>query len=545
MAKFKIENPYYPIVYVRGYAMTSNEREQVFNDAYYGFGVSSVEKRDAPAPDYFRADIFEGLLIRLIKDHRYVDSTNQGLLADAASETPYFNPSRSIWVSRFYDGDYFNQSIRSMEEHAEDLRALICKTIPSKLKDHDVDTSNLKVILLAHSMGGLVCRTLIQKTLPDNGMAAKDLIHRFVTMGTPHKGIDLGSIPDLLENAVVTALNPKDSSIFKEDRMRQYLGLAQPKKGLKKKPKEADDFLYDVHSIGPVDRFPIKRCLCLIGSDWTSYGVVRKLTGGVSDGLVKQSRAYLVGGPRPVAGNKSDDDTPDYDDAQRAYWANVHRAHSGYRGIVNSYESYENIQRFLFGTTIFHIALDDIEIHTKREADSTYTHDFEFMLSIRGTNAFLHRRQQDPCENAFRFTADDSDNKKPGLPKRLHLHTGFLNSRLRRKDDPYSYFRLTFHVLERRVRKGLLWDHDYPASVIYSETMEARIDIPSDTTGGGAGPVVEYRWLSDLSAGAGEGWQKAQYVDGAFQANMRAASTFSAKLTVKAGEWPDPGLTLD
>lgn len=33
-AKYKIEPPYYPVVYVRGYAMRESEREETFNDTY-------------------------------------------------------------------------------------------------------------------------------------------------------------------------------------------------------------------------------------------------------------------------------------------------------------------------------------------------------------------------------------------------------------------------------------------------------------------------------------------------------------------------------
>jgi hypothetical protein len=78
---FKIEKPYYPIVYVRGYAMRVAEREETFNDTYYGFSATSVEKRQAPAPQYFEADVFEGQLIRFMKirDYGYADSVNRGL----------------------------------------------------------------------------------------------------------------------------------------------------------------------------------------------------------------------------------------------------------------------------------------------------------------------------------------------------------------------------------------------------------------------------------------------------------------------------------
>ena len=105
--RFKIEKPYYPIVYVRGYAMRAAEREETFNDTYYGFSATSVEKRQAPPPQYFEADVFEGQLIRLmkIKEYGYADSVNRGL------EIFHSNPSRSVWVSRFYDQDVFRDTV--------------------------------------------------------------------------------------------------------------------------------------------------------------------------------------------------------------------------------------------------------------------------------------------------------------------------------------------------------------------------------------------------------------------------------------------------
>jgi pimeloyl-ACP methyl ester carboxylesterase len=512
----KIEPPYYPIVYVRGYAMTAGERDQVFHDAYYGFGISSVEKRQAPPPKYFEADIFEGLLIRLIKDHEYLDPTNRGF------RRSNINPSRSIWISRFYDIDFFKESVRPIEAHAQELYDLIVEQIPNQLRNKGVDVSNYKVILIAHSMGGLVCRAFLQKLLPENNKDPKEVVHRFITMGTPHRGIELGAVPDILEDRLVTTLNPFDAAIFKEDRMREYLNL---------KTKNNGDYVYDVHSLGTEGTFPVKRCLCIVGSDWSSYGVVRKLTGGHSDGLVKQDRAYMVSGPRPPSAAASDNEQ-DYDEKNRAFWANIHRAHSGFRGIVNSYESYENIQRFLFGDTIFRLYLDSIELGTKRNVENTYFYDFEFLLSIRGTTTYLHRREQDPCENAVRIKLDA--NATP--PKSLFLHVGFMNSKYQNEDDPYSYFRLTLRVAEHRVRRvlGLLWDHEYPASEIYNETVEARI-----------GDSVEYRWLADVGDQADGGWRTAAFFDGQFRFPLRGAKSFAGELVVSAGSWPDADLTKD
>lgn len=131
--KFKIGPPYYPIVYVRGYAMTADEREETFHDTYYGFAATSVEKRQAPPPDYFQADMFEGQLIRFMKmrDYGYADSVNRGI------EVFPDNPTRSLWVCRFYDRDYFGEKIRSIETHAEELRELVCKTIPDVFRSRN------------------------------------------------------------------------------------------------------------------------------------------------------------------------------------------------------------------------------------------------------------------------------------------------------------------------------------------------------------------------------------------------------------------------
>ncbi|TKC59199.1 hypothetical protein FBD94_16845 [Pedobacter hiemivivus] len=478
--KRQIIAPYYPIIYVRGYAMTSDEREETFNDAYYGFSASSVEKRQATkANGYEVADIFEGQMIRFmkIKDYGYADSVNYGLRDFHGA------PSRSIWVCRFYDVDYIKGKVREIEAHAEDLAKMILVDIPKRLKEHNVTNieTEYKVILIAHSMGGLVCRTLIQNILQSTGAQLRekypdsilgnlldnplDLIHKLVTIGTPHKGIDMGNIPDFIEKSIVSLLNPFDAGIFHEKRMRDYLKLPQTTE-------------FDVNSLGN-SGFPIERCLCIIGSDYNSYGKVRYATGGFSDGLVKQDAAYIVAGPAP-------EKDKGYDEKKVAYYANVHRAHSGYRGIVNSYETYENIQRFLFGNLMVRISLGDIKFTDPVIENLEYFYDFEFSLSIRGTGVYLHRREQDPCENAIRFNRDD-------IPHDIHLHTGFLNSSLQLGDDGYSYFILKFNILEYRIEPGFIWDYKYPSRQIYADSMEVKVD-----TGKDGNYKAAYRWFSEI-----------------------------------------------
>jgi Palmitoyl protein thioesterase len=502
---FGIVKPYYPIVYVRGYAMRAGDREETFYDTYYGFAATSVEKRQAPPPRYFEADVFEGQLIRFMKmkDYGYADPVNRGL------ETFHDNPARSLWVSRFYDTDIFGNRVRQIEDHAEDLRSLICETIPDRLKTVGVDLGpddrDFKVNLIAHSMGGLVCRTLIQNLLPTRGEDPKRWIYRLVTLGSPHRGIDLGRIPDVVEKFVTSELNPFDSNIFQEPRMRDYLRLP------------SND--YDVHSLGDPDAplaFPVKRCLCIIGSDYQSYGEVRELTGNFSDGLVKQDRAYVVAGTRAA-------NDEDYPDNQKCYWANVHRAHSGRRGIVNSFESYENIERFLFGDAKVDIWLDNLDLSANPPASDKDFLDFEFLLSVRKTGVYLHERQQNPCENAIRI-------KRSELSNQLRLHTVFLNSRHRDDASEYSHFAAKIRIVEHRLQQGFLWDTEYPERPIYNETIEVRLgDI--DNSGSA---TVGYRWLSE----AADWTTVTTDTTGITRIPLRGAGSVRGDLLISGEAWP-------
>jgi hypothetical protein len=494
--------------------MSSSEREETFRDAYYGFAATSVEKREVAPPDYFEADVFEGQLIRFMKTNGYTDSSNTGLRDSA-------DPVRSIWVCRFYDKDVFQGKVRPIIDHAEDLRALVCETIPARFEARGVDLGpdkqDYRVILIAHSMGGLVCRTLIQNLLPADNQDPKRWIYRLVTLGSPHRGIDLGNVPSFVQDLVEQVLNPFDSRMFQPDEIKKYLKLPDG---------------YDPHSLGDTRApysFPVKRCLCLIGSDYHSYTLAKVATGSVSDGLVKQSNAYIVSGAKPPR-DTYDDAHRSYDGEHRAFWANVHRAHSGYRGIVNSYESYENIQRFLFGDTMAELLLEDSAVPGSPPPGSTILYDVEFALTIRGTGVYLHRRQQDPCENALRFKGE--------LPKQMHLHTAFLNSRLRLAGDYYSHFLLRFRIVERRVKTNFLgWDHEYPDRPIYSESLEVRI---GDPLAPGQTHPLQYRWLAD----AGD-FQSLEPRAGRYQIPLRPAPAFSGTFVIRVSQWPDPALTID
>jgi PGAP1-like protein len=500
---------FYPIVYVRGFAASAGEREETFYDTYYGYAATSVEKRNGVPPNYLRPIVFEGQLIRFLKEYGYVDAANGGLaLAISNAGGLQHNPTRSLWISRFYDIDVLSEQVRPIEEHAKELKDLICKTIPEELKqiegvDLGAGEKDYRVILIAHSMGGLVARCLIQTVLPD----PKRWIHRFVTIGTPHGGIELSAVPDMLEELVAAKGNVFGSAIFKEDRMREYLSLPKGKKT--KVP---------VNSLNGT--YPEGRCLCIVGSDHESYNVTKKFTGSHSDGLVKQSNAYIEG----------------------AYWANVHRAHSGRRGIVNSFETYENLRRFLFGDTRVRIWLANLALKVEKGVGlKEELFDVEFSLSVRGTGIFLHQRRQNPCENAQRFKRAELEAMK-GKP--IHLHTGFLDTSLRAPGEmQFSHFLLAFRVSQHRVKDGFLFDTQYPERSIYSESMEARVTLAGQGTA--KKPAVEYRWLSDVTnLEDPASWQKAVKSGEVFRFELRKADTLSGTLCVQPAPWPD-GVTTE
>ena len=501
-----ITPPFYPIVYVRGFAPTGSSRAQAFHDDFYGFADSSVNQQEvAPAPDgtpRFGLDIFEGQLVRLMKEWNYRDAYNGGLAPG--------DPTRGLWMCRFYDRDFLEGQVRPIEDHARELLELITLTIPAALYPGCQLITNesgarvlsapppddYKVILLAHSMGGLVCRTVMQNLLPAQGVRASDRIHRFVTFATPHGGIEFGNLPVWLQQGIGGTFDPLDGAMFQPARMRQYLCLP------------------DTEPLNSLDgAFPEERCLCLIGSDYRSYtedlagAATEALTGNRSDGLVKQDNAFIAG----------------------AYTANVHRAHSGTRGIVNSAESYANMQRFLFGDVQVGIALTDIQVLRAGDVQSSDFYDVDFRLSIRNTGVYLHQRRQDPCENGWTFTLGN-------VPPELPLHTGFLNSTLRPDpSDPFLHFLLALRVAEHRPRGPWPWDHEYPERVIFSETLELRINLqptPDD-------PLVQYRWLSDNTL-TGDNWQKdlAPDEEGHYTLPLRAAAAFSAAYRFTPSDWP-------
>lgn len=363
-----------PIIYVRGYAMTRGDIDETTADPFCGFNLGSTVFRataDRKSPP--RKFVFESPLVRLTSDFGYSDVYTDGHDIvdpdwDRASIT-----RQSLIIYRYYDsastllGDGTTPKI---EEFAKGLSRLIARVRDLVCKD---DPDSFRCYLVAHSMGGLVCRTFLQNEKCDEA-GSRRYVDKFFTYATPHNGIDMAglNVPEWLET--------NDIYNFSREHMAEYLNVQD---------------LYK--QTGRVDWLPAhvplspEKVFCLIGTNRSDYevakGLSRTFAGDGSDGLVRIENAWLCGAgadAKPIPTAK----------------AFVYRSHSGYFGIVNSEESYQNLTRFLFGDVRVDIWLDIKDIRLpeavaakeKAGQEVNALYQFEVLASPRGKLWYLTRR---------------------------------------------------------------------------------------------------------------------------------------------------------
>jgi hypothetical protein len=170
-----IKAPYYPIIYVRGYAMTRGEIDQTTADPFCGFNLGSTVYRAVADKDQQpRKYVFESPVVRLASEFGYSDVYEDGYdIVDpewevAADGKPTDNAltGRSIVIYRYYDpastllGGGETPSIEAFAKGLSTLvarvRELVCKNPVNGMAPKD-----FRCYLVAHSMGGLVCRAFL------------------------------------------------------------------------------------------------------------------------------------------------------------------------------------------------------------------------------------------------------------------------------------------------------------------------------------------------------------------------------------------------
>jgi hypothetical protein len=462
---------YCPIIYVRGYAGLQGEVEQAVDDPFCGFNTGSTHVRqdDAGDPEFY---VFESPLIRLISDHGYAEMFNgfRQELTDYCKD-----PLKTIWIHRYYDQtsrSFAAAATRaSIPEAATELKKLIDSAREQiaawceRQNKPKIDPP-AKFWLIAHSMGGLICRSLMQKIYPDAGLDPKDYIDKLFTFGTPHGGIHFAFPGGGLAEKLRDLVGAFGSDVFGVGQMYQYLTPAA-------KVKANLDPQFDPTVIPP-EVFPPQRIFCVVGTDSRDFdvaaGASRTAVGPQSDGLVQIEQASVTG-------------------SNRAY---VHRSHSGRYGLVNSEEGYQNLQRFLFGDVKVRAVLCNLKLnYGTLDASLERTYFVETRVAVRNVPVSMHERSLDHlCALAFNRDQFENQMKKGGVP----LFTTFLISGnalggtmryMLRVAVHQQDFKQGFASLIRHIDRLPLWS-DYLV-----------VEISMKQGGGQAGYKVSANWVSE------------------------------------------------
>ncbi|HKQ98990.1 MAG TPA: hypothetical protein VJV75_14030 [Candidatus Polarisedimenticolia bacterium] len=460
--------PRHPIVYVRGYAMSRGEIDSTTADPFCGFNLGSTVYRATPDKKQPpRKFIFESPVVRLGTDFGYQDVFVDGVdIMDADWPQGRPIPMRSIVVYRYYDEASTllgKGKTPEIETFARGLGDLILKVRSLVLAHPEctVTRDTFRVHLVAHSMGGLVCRAFLQN--PALGKPeARAAVDKFFTYATPHNGIELAGLN------VPEWLSANDLNNFNRDRMREYLDL----KAVAKQTGRVDWL--------PEDRFPIERVFCLVGTNRQDYevahGMSRTFAGHGSDGLVRIENASVWGIDRAGA------TTP----CATAY---TYRSHSGFFGIVNSEEGYQNLIRFLFGDVRIDVVAEIDSVRLPRElkgktVDALYQ--FEVQASPRGKRWMLTRRMAEEDSVACLRHKDLAGPDAGGAAKEIYLSTLFLANVARvdptRKSLACALY-FAVRVPDYEVEKRFWPNGHFEGRYLYRETFTVELEPPAKEGG--------------------------------------------------------------
>ena len=437
----------YPIIYVRGYAMTESEITETTSTPYMGLELGSTKARQA-WDGAVRKVFFESPIVRLLKAG-YSDIYRDGLQIESGPI-----PLQSIIIHRYYDvadPDFGSGKVPTVEEAAKGLSDLILRVRDQVCLDGQMRPEDFRVYLVAHSMGGLVCRCFLQNGAVGSDDARK-LVDKVFTFATPHNGIEMAGLN------VPGFFGLWDMNNFNRGEMRKYLGIK--------------DKYVEVNSLD--GKFDPRRFFCLVGTNSKDYdvarGASRLLAGEFSDGLVRIENAYVTGAPR----------------------AHVHRSHSGAYGIVNSEEGFQNLTRFLFGDVRVDgmLAIEDLPlpptIKLQKMLGTKVGYYFEVVVATRGALDFDLTRRTVANNSAMLRPRSDlfaDDGTLKADARHPYLFSTFLDLSKRPQGSREMMFtvQLSVSMITYAGEDTPTDEHYVPGEYLFRDTVVISAIPPADT----------------------------------------------------------------
>ncbi|TXH75605.1 hypothetical protein [Thiobacillus sp.] len=460
------DTPRYPIIYVRGYAMTKSEITETTSTPYMGLELGSTKARQA-WDGAVRKVFFESPIVRLLKEG-YSDIYRDGLQVESGPIPP-----QSIIIHRYYDAadpDFGSGKVPTIVDAAKGLSDLILRVRDQVCLDGRMKPEDFRVYLVAHSMGGLVCRCFLQNGAAGHD-AARKLVDKVFTFATPHNGIEMAGMN------VPGFLGLWDLNNFNRDEMRKYLDIQDKNVG--------------VNSLD--GKFDPSRFFCLVGTNSKDYdvarGASRLLAGELSDGLVRIENAYVSDAPR----------------------AHVHRSHSGPYGIVNSEEGFQNLTRFLFGDVSVNgvLEIENLPLppvaRLQKLLGTKVGYYFEVVVATRGALDFdLTRRTVANNSAMMRSRAElfEDDGTLKADARHPHLFSTFLDLSKRPSDSREMMFtiQLAVSMITYTGEDASRDDHYVPGEYLFRDTVVISAIPP-------AGPAESWQVGFVL---ADSGWSSAK-----------------------------------